>query len=141
MTGSNGAGGSVLAGQISLDGDLTAVKAVGGKISTNLIAQRIGTVGANRSDKPGDAGNIEGRLQGTSMDLVQSIGGVITATLFTSDRAHRNLRVESLADPRYSDSGRIVSRAAFTSPVVSRPFALMTLRYGWWPATAWNWWN
>ncbi len=47
------------------------------------------------------------------MDLVQSNGGNIIATLATADASHRNLRVEAFADPAFPDSGRIISRRSF----------------------------
>jgi len=111
--GRDGAGGSILAGDMSIHGDLALLEAVGGKISTNLTAQHIGIIRATRDATPGDAGNIDGLVQATSMDLVQSIGGDITATLITSDAAHRRLRVEALADPDFLPSGRIDSRHSF----------------------------
>ena len=113
MASAAGVGGSILVGQMSLDGNLATLEAVGGRVSTNLTAQRIGTIRATRSARPGDAGNIEGMMQVNSMNLVQSIGGNITVTLITSDDAHRNLRVEAFADPDYSPTGRIDSRHSF----------------------------
>ncbi|MHB8956148.1 MAG: dockerin type I domain-containing protein [Pirellulaceae bacterium] len=113
QVGSNGTGGSILVGLMTIDGDLQALEAVGGKISTNLTAERIGTIRANRSARIGDAGNIEGRLQGASMDLVESLGGVISATLVTTDSAHRDLRVHASADPNQPGSGRIDSQRSF----------------------------
>ncbi len=113
LAGAKGLGGSILAGKLSVDGHLSGVQAMGGKIATNLTAQRIGSVQANRSARPGDAGNIEGRVQGTSIDSVQSLGGVITATLITSDPVHRGLEIEATAESQFPGSGRIDSRRSF----------------------------
>ncbi len=110
---SHGTGGSILVGQLSIDGDLTALEAVGGKVSTQLTAQKVGTIRATRESLAGDAGNIEGTIQAASLDLMQSVGGDITATLVTSDAAHSTLRVEAFADSRFPGNGRIDSRRSF----------------------------
>ena len=112
-TGSQGMGGSILVGLMTLDGNLTSLEATGGKINANVHAASMGTIRATRNSRSGDAGNIEGRYEAHAMDLVQSVGGNIISTLVTLDTAHRDLRVEAFADPAYPNSGRIISRRSF----------------------------
>jgi len=113
LRGPLGRGGSIHIGTMTIDGGLALLEANGGKINAAVQAASLGTVRAIRNTRSGDAGNIEGRYQADAMNLVQSIGGNVIATLSTVDAMHRDLRVEAFADPLYPDSGRIISRRSF----------------------------
>ncbi len=63
-TGSQGLGGSILVGLMTLDGSLASLEANGGKINADVHAASMGTIRATRNTRSGDAGNIEGRYEG-----------------------------------------------------------------------------
>ncbi len=107
-----GKGGAILVGVIAIDGDLGLLESKGGAIQTRLEASKVGAISATSSLKGSATGDIFGVVDVASLDMLESIGGVISASIHTSDASHDSLQV--LAQPDTLGRGGVIdSRNSF----------------------------
>ncbi len=99
-------GGSLLVSRLSIDGDVQRLTATGGDIRTALTAAHVGAITASSVATLG-GGDLRGTFDVQSVDQLHSIGGVISASLVTSDAGHSALEV--LAEPDGAGLGGVIN--------------------------------